>query len=203
MSETDYVRQYLQLETAATERDSQARLYARLADADRWSMCRLAHDATTKGGLTRQAFAEAVGRSRSHIGKQCVLWNRYGDAVLQGEQHPNYDLAYHLLAPRPKPEYRTVQTPEEGVVDYRRQAELTTAADAADLAVPYEKAADPPAVRRRRDAEAEAERLIAALRLFHEAGHYQHLWSLTAEELVEELEAVLAEARVLLPRHHR
>ena len=73
-----YVDSYLRLEDRASGAESKADEYRQRADENRWEQCRIVHEAVTLGGHTRNAFALAVGTSRTTIGRQFAVWEYFG-----------------------------------------------------------------------------------------------------------------------------
>lgn len=77
----DYVKRYLSLDAQASAAESKVEEYRERAEHDRWEQCRIAYEAIESGGFNRRSFAEAVGRSAVHVGRQVTVWADWGEVT--------------------------------------------------------------------------------------------------------------------------
>jgi hypothetical protein len=78
---SNHVATYRRLEDNATRAETQAEEW-------RWEQCREAFEAVDSGEYTLRSFADAVGKSHSHIKRQSKAWANHGTTSFQ--DRPTY-----------------------------------------------------------------------------------------------------------------
>jgi len=90
---TNYVADYRRLDDNAARDESQAEQYRKRADENRWEQCRIAYEATTEGGYSFKAFAEAVGVVGTTVSRQARMWAENAEAA-GAHDRPSYAEAW-------------------------------------------------------------------------------------------------------------